>query len=157
MNKITNILKGKFKMKDLGVLKHFLGMRFEISNSRITIDQSLYLSSILNKYKMSDCKARATPCELPGSVSTQQPLSDQNLDPKKYREIVGSLIYATTCTRPDIAWVVSRLSQNLASPRDIDWIMLKHVLRYVKGTISYKLHYTKCDRVLALTGFSDSD
>ena len=157
MNKITNILKGKFKMKDLGVLKHFLGMRFEISNSRITIDQSLYLSSILNKYKMSDCKARATPCELPGSVSTQQQLSDQNLDPKKYREIVGSLIYATTCTRPDIAWVVSRLSQNLASPRDIDWIMLKHVLRYVKGTVSYKLHYTKYDGVLALTGFSDSD
>ena len=157
LNKIKNILKGKFKMKDLGVLKHFLGMRFEYADSKITIDQTLYLNSILSKYKMSDCKPRATPCELPGSNSVKSPTSDQNLDPKKFREIVGSLIYATTCTRPDLAWVVSRLSQNLANPRDVDWIMLKHVLRYVKGTASYKLCYQKCDGLLKLIGYSDSD
>ena len=41
MNKVKNILKGKFKMKDLGPLKNFLGMRFEYSNSMITFDDSL--------------------------------------------------------------------------------------------------------------------
>ena len=42
-------------------------------------------------------------------------------------------------------------------PRDVDWIMLKHVLRYVKGTLGYKLCYSKGDSKLKITGFSDSD
>lgn len=38
-------------------------------------------------------------------------------NPKEYREIVGSQIYAMTCTRPDISWIVSKPSQTLASPK----------------------------------------
>ena len=143
-------------MKDLGPLKNFLGMRFQHSGPKVTIDQSLYLCSILKKYKMADCKPRATPCEQPGP-SKQSESADLNLDTKKYREIVGSLIYATTCTRPDLSWVVSRLSQNLSNPRDVDWVMLKHVLRYVKGSVDYKLCYVKCNDRLKLTGYTDSD
>ena len=157
MNKIKNILKGKFKMKDLGPLKHFLGMHFEQIDSTVTIDQSLYLESILKKYQMSDCKPRATPCEVQTSSQSPVQVPEPCSDSRKYREIIGSLIYATTCTRPDLTWAVSRLSQNLASPRDIDWIMLKHVLRYVKGTAEYKLCYSKRDGDLELVGFSDSD
>ena len=156
MNSIKNILKGKFKMKDLGPLKHFLGMNFEQVNSTVTIDQTLYLESILQKYKMADCKPRATPCELQSSHPSSPP-SHQCHDSKQFREIVGSLIYATTCTRPDLSWVVSRLSQNLANPRESDWVMLKHVLRYVKGTSKYKLCYTKSEGDLELIGYSDSD
>ena len=156
MSKIKNILKGRFKMKDLGPLNHFLGMHFEHKNSTITIDQTAYLNSILSKYNMMDCRPRATPCEVPGS-KVQSACPGTDLDPKKYREIVGSLIYATTCTRPDLAWAVSRLSQNVSNPHDVDWVMLKHVLRYVKGSVEYKLCYSKCDSVLKITGFSDSD
>ena len=64
---------------------------------------------------------------------------DTELDPMKYREVVGSLIYAATCTRPDLAWAVSRLSQNVSNPLAVDWVMLKHVLRYAKGSVEYKL------------------
>ena len=143
-------------MKDLGPIKHFLGMNFVQTNSVVTIDQTLYLESILHKYQMYDCKPRATPCEAP-TVKPSQSLPTQSTDSRKFREIVGSLIYATTCTRPDLSWVVSRLSQNLANPRESDWVMLKHVLRYVKGTSKYKLFYSKCDGDLELVGYSDSD
>ena len=57
---------------------------------------------------------------------------EQNLpDQRRYREVVGSL-YAMTCTRPDLSWVLTKLSQHLENPDNSNWIMLKHVLQYVK-------------------------
>ena len=120
------------------------------------MDQSHYLQNILQKYGMSDCKPRSTPCEL---SSTSPSVSECSLsdNPRVYREVVGSLIYAMTCTRPDLSWVVSKLSQHLANPADTDWIMLKQVLRYLKGTLHYKLSYVKSENGLGLIGYSDSD
>ena len=62
-----------------------------------------------------------------------------------------------TCTRPDLCWVVTKLSQHLDNPDDGDWVMVKHVLRYVKGTLEKKLCYSKSDSGLWLSGHSDSD
>ena len=75
---------------------------------------------------------------------------------RTYREIVGSLIYAMTCTRPDLAFVVTRLSQSLEKPSEADWITVKHVMKYLKGSINQKLMYNKADNI-EISGFSDSD
>ena len=103
---------------------------------------------------MADCKPHSTPCERIPSVPPESNVID---NPRKYREIVGSLIYAMTYTRPDLSWVVSKLSQHLAEPEEVDWIILKHALRYIKGTLGYKLCFTKTVNDLMLIGFSDSD
>ena len=79
------------------------------------------------------------------------------MDPRRYREAVCSLVYAMTCTRPDICWVVTKLSQFLVAPMKGHGIALKHVLRYLKGTLDFELCYRKCDDGLKLTGYSDAD
>ena len=61
------------------------------------------------------------------------------------------------CSRPDLCWVVTKLSQHLDKPNKGDWIMVKHVLRYLKGTLDYKLVYRKSEGGLTLHGYSDSD
>jgi hypothetical protein len=61
-----------------------------------------------------------------------------------------------TCTRLDLCWVVTVLSQRLADPSDEHYIVLKHVLRYLKGSLDYELCFTKCTDGLQLTGFSDA-
>ena len=71
--------------------------------------------------------------------------------------MVGSLVYAVCCTRPDLSFAVTKLSQHLAAPRNCDWIMLKHVFRYVKATVDNKLIYRKNPDGLRLSAFSDSD
>lgn len=83
--------------------------------------------------------------------------NDLMTDPKKYREIIGSLIYAMTCTRLDISWIVSKLSQKLSCPREEDMVAAKHVLRYLRGTIEYELCFKKCDGNLNLVAYSDAD
>ena len=82
---------------------------------------------------------------------------DFEIDHRGYREMVGSLLYATTCTRPDLSWAVSKLSQHLNNPTPADFVMLKHVFRYVLGTIDNCLTYRKSKSGLKLHGYCDSD
>ena len=157
VDRIKALLKGKFKMKDLGPVKYFLGIEFSHEEG-IKIRQSRYISKILEKEGMSQCKPRTTPCEAnPSSFNEKNDKDRATLTSRKYRELVGSLIYLMTCTRPDISWVVTKLSQHLDKPEDADWVMLKHVLRYLKGTIDHGLYYQKSKNGLVLTGYSDSD
>ena len=50
--------------------------------------------------------------------------------------------------RPDIMFVVSKLSQFMSNSGDNYWCALERVLRYLKGTISYGIHYTEYPKVL---------
>lgn len=58
----------------------------------------------------------------------------EEMNVRKYREAVGSLIYLSTCTRPDFSFVVTKLSQYFTKPTTEQWTTVKHALRYLKGT-----------------------
>lgn len=74
-----------------------------------------------------------------------------------YREAVGSLIYLTTCTRPDVSFVVSKLSQYFAEPTEEQWVTVKHVLRYLRGTTEKVLSFRRSDsEKLGLLACSDA-
>jgi hypothetical protein len=78
-------------------------------------------------------------------------------DPKLYREIVGSLIYLMTCTRPDLCFVVTKLSQFLAKPTNALLNLSKFVLKYLKGTVDHGLKFVKSEKPKNPIGFCDSD
>ena len=61
------------------------------------------------------------------------------------------------CTRPDICFIVSKLSQFCEKPTTEHWTAVKHVFRYLKGTIDYKLSYCKNVTGLSLVGYTDAD
>ncbi len=63
------------------------------------MNQKRYILRILERFSMSDCKPRSIPCEQKLDYNSD---SDP-VDPKRYREAVGSLIYLMTCTRPDLS------------------------------------------------------
>ncbi|XP_061367712.1 secreted RxLR effector protein 161-like [Gastrolobium bilobum] len=79
----------------------------------------------------------------------------ERVDPSYYRSLVGSLRYLT-CTRPDLCLSVGIISRFMEDPGYTHWKAAKRILRYVKGTISQGLHYSKSDKY-KLTGYSDSD
>ena len=78
-------------------------------------------------------------------------------DARKYREIVGSLIYIMIGTRPDLSYVVTKLSQHMSKPSEAHFNAAKRVLKYLKGTLDYSLKFCRNDEPLVLYGFSDSD
>ena len=57
-------------------------------------------------------------------------------------------MYAMNCTRPDIAYAVSKLSRDTNNPSLDHWKVIVRVLRYLKYTQNYGLHYSKYPAVL---------
>jgi hypothetical protein len=72
-----------------------------------------------------------------------------------YSSGVGSLMYAMTATRLDIAFAVSALSAFMSNPGKKHWTALKRVLRYLQGTREYCLALggSKAE----LSGWCDAD
>ena len=57
-------------------------------------------------------------------------------------------MYLMSCTRPDIAYTVSKLSRYTSNPNDDHWKGIIRVLRYLRYTRDYGLHYTRYPVVL---------
>ena len=155
MTRIKENLSEKFRMKDIGELKMFLGIKFERKGDTITMTQKDYIKKVLKKFGMDNCKPRATPCELNANSYSND--GADPVDVNQYRQMVGSLVYAMICTRPDLSYAVTKLSQHLSCPNDADLVMLKHVLRYLKQTFEYRLSFSKSTTGLQITAFCDAD
>ncbi|XP_042891557.1 uncharacterized mitochondrial protein AtMg00810-like [Penaeus japonicus] len=142
-------------MTDLGKLKWFLGMSFATGKDYNKVNQK-YLENFLDRFRMLDCHARNTPCD-PSIVITYTVESDVLANANLYREIVGSLIYIMTGTRPDICYAVTKLSQYMSKPTKAHLNAAIHVRKYLKGTLDYGLRFDKSDEQMNLMGFCDSD
>jgi hypothetical protein len=76
-------------------------------------------------------------------------------DQLTYSQIIDSLMYLDSATRPDISFAVSKLSRFVSNPGDDHWHALERVMRYLKGTTNYEIHYSRNPKVLE--GYSDSN
>lgn len=104
---------------------------------------------------MMDCKSMATPM-----VTNLKKLHDSAfvsdlVDSTMYRQLIGCLIYLMH-TKPDICFAVSALSQFMSESRQVHWVVAKHVLRYLCGTVAYGLRYTSSGGVTLLR-YTDLD
>jgi hypothetical protein len=64
-------------------------------------------------------------------------------------------MYLDGATRPDISFATSKMSRFTSNPENAHWCTLECVMRYLRGTTTYGLHYTGYPNVLE--GYSDAD
>ncbi|KAL8123400.1 hypothetical protein AgCh_011388 [Apium graveolens] len=116
-----------FAMKDLGLLRYFLGIEVTSSPKGYLLCQSKYIANLLDRARLTDNKTVETPLEMNARYSPSDglPLADPTL----YRTIVGSLVYLTV-TRPDIAHVVHIVSQFVTSITTVHWAAVLRILSY---------------------------
>ncbi|XP_019164232.1 PREDICTED: uncharacterized protein LOC109160325 [Ipomoea nil] len=110
------------------------------------------MSDLLKRAGMTDCKPLATPAALTQPVT---PSTEDFDNPTQYRRLVGALQYLTI-TQPDLSYAVNRLCQFMHTPTADHWALLKHVLRYVKGTTTHGLRLTASTSA-DIHAYSDSD
>ena len=148
-------LKNAFKMSNLGQLEWFLGIEICQQNGYITMGQSMYVNKLLNRYDMQDCRELHV---IGDNSLLNNDVSNYLPDNKQYRSLIGSLIYLMVCTRPDICYIVSKLSCFLEKPTENNWLMAKNILRYLKYTKDYKLTFSKneCIADRTLRGYCDA-
>ncbi|XP_068655247.1 uncharacterized protein [Aristolochia californica] len=117
-----------FKLKDLGCLKHFLGLEITHSKAGIVLSQRHYTLQLLEDSGYLACK----PTRVPMDPKLHLTATDSDLLPDitHYRWLVGKLLYLTL-SRPDITFAIHKLTQFVAQPRlphlqvraysDADW------------------------------------
>jgi len=112
--KITKLkakLSKKFKMKDLGKVKNYIGINIEynyLDTNKITLSQEKYIELLAIKYKIEQSKLYATPMETKLKLEPAIEISTNVM----YRNLIGALLYIASGTRPDIAFSVNYLSSS---------------------------------------------
>lgn len=157
IQKLKKSFSEKFEMKDLGPARIMLGIQIERDrvNRKLFISQKDYVEYTLQRFGMENSKSVSTPMDK-NSAKLMHTSKDDPAGDVPYRQIVGCLIYLVTCTRPDIAFAVSKLSSYLENPENCHYMAAKRVLRYIAGTRTKGILYNGSARI-NLKGFSDSD
>jgi hypothetical protein len=148
-------MQHRFSMSDFGPLSYYLGIEVKQEYDGITVSQSSYAAKILEVTGMSKCNPTKTPLEVGMKLSKKD--AGEPVDATKYRSIIGSLRYLVN-TRPDLAHSVGLVSKYMEAPGIQHWKAVKHILRYIKGTLGHGCHYKRNQsHVTELIGYSDSD
>ena len=137
--RIVERMESEFGFVNRGTINQFLGMEVNFDPIRgFAMSQKLLIKSILDKTGMTDCKTIKTPL-VPKEAIWPTGQDDIPVNSTKYREVIGMLSYLATHTRPDITHAVSKLAQFQVNPCERHMNCIKHLVRYVKGTVDVKL------------------
>ena len=138
-------------------LNHFLGVKI-VQNHKtgtIWIGQRIYTEGILKRFGMENCKPLATPVD-PGLKLTKGTEDSEYVDETHYQSVVGSLLYLSMRTRPDITFAVSLAARFCSKPTSERLKTVKRILRYVRGTTHYGLLF-KRNGSKAVIGYCDAN
>ena len=144
------MLTSHFDMKDMGKAYVILGIKISKTSTGLVLSQSHYIEKILNKFLDKD----ETPVKTLVNVNVH--LSKNNGEPisqLEYSNRQFDVPYELYMPRHSLS--VNKLSRFTSNPSKDHWKALVRVLRYIKYTKDYGLHYTKYPAVLE--GYSDAN
>ena len=145
-------LSSHFEMKDLGEADIILGVKIEKNENDLSLSQSHYNEILLKKFDSFDVSLVRTPYDASKYLKKNK---GESVSQPEYAKIIGRVMYLMNHTRPNIAYAVSRLSRYTHNPSRYHWDALRHLLRCLKGTINYSLHFNKFPSVLE--GYCDAN
>jgi hypothetical protein len=133
----------------------FLGIHVTHDAGKIQLDQRKYLQKVLDCFQMTNAKIAQTPLPT-GWTPMENKAAVNPAICQKYQTVIGSLLYLMLGTRPDIAFVVIKMSQFSANPSQEHLDKAMYIMRYLVGTQDYSIVY---DGVVAdgLIAYTDSD
>ncbi|GJU81748.1 zinc finger, CCHC-type containing protein [Tanacetum coccineum] len=144
-------LSSRFSMKDMGEADVILGIRIKHKSNGIAISQSHYIEKVLKKFNYFDCTPVSTPLDTCEKLMPNRGVAVTQLE---YSRVIGCLMYAMTCTRPDIAFSVGKLSRYTSNPGTQHWQAIQMVLKYLTKTMDYRPVYSGYPSVLE--GYTDA-
>ncbi|KAJ9506512.1 hypothetical protein QJQ45_005032 [Haematococcus lacustris] len=147
-------LSSVFKLKDLGEARCFLGMQIvrDRAEGTILISQQKLIHELVTTHSMSNAHSKTLPMAAAVKLVREGEALDTSVH--HYSALVGSLLYLSCCTRPDIAFSVGALARHMSAPTKQHWAAACTVLCYLKGTSEQGLLF---GGVTGLQGFTDAD
>jgi hypothetical protein len=122
----------------------FLGLHIERSeNGSYSINQNQYIKDKLKEFETFVGQGKISRV-LPDNINELLEMAEKSdeVEPNfPYRNMVGSLMYAMTGTRFDIAFAISIVSKFLANPKKIHCNLVRHIFKYLKGNPELYIRY----------------
>ena len=142
IEEIKTKLSKRFKMKDLGRVKQYLGieMQYNQKEKKLHLSQEKYIESLAEKYGVTQSKRYDTPMEINLKLEASKEIKKENED-LKYRNIIGALLYIANGTKPDVSFSVNYLSRYQTCYDSTHFKYALRVLKYLYSTKSLKLVY----------------
>lgn len=131
-------LGNKFDMVDLEEVKQFLGISVSYSNNVMTLSQEKYIEKLIKKFDEASFDVY-TPIEKNFKLEVEENGAPNVKLP--YRQLIGSLLYVSMATRPDICYSVNYFSKFQSNYTDIHYKYLLRILSYLKASKQSKLTY----------------
>jgi len=128
-------LQKNFDVKDLGEAHYSLGIEIKRGKDYIKVSQTGYIHEIIRRFGMENSNPVQTPTDPSAKLGQNTDSEDKESVRRPYRELVGALNYLAVGTRPDVAYIVSSLSQFNSCHGKQHWVAGKRVLRYLKKKI----------------------
>ncbi|KAL4366702.1 hypothetical protein GQ457_05G014270 [Hibiscus cannabinus] len=138
LHEVKQFLSKNFDMKDMGDASYVIGIKIHRDRHKgvLGLSQETYINKVLERFRMKDCSPSVAPI-VKGNKFNLNPKNEFEREQMKnipYASVVGSLMYAQVCTRPDIAFAVGMLGRYQSNLGIDHWRAAKKVLRYLKGT-----------------------
>ena len=155
-------IKKYFNIKDLGLIKDYLGIDIDLNLDKgyIKLSQAKYIDKVLAKFSMESSNPVFTPMDSRTKLEPYKEEASKNFI-KLFQSIIGSLLYITLGTRPDIAYATIKLARYASNPSPIHITSAKRILRYLKATkdygITYYSSYTSTSSNKYISGYCDAD
>jgi hypothetical protein len=161
INFLKNKLFNSFAMKDLGAANKIICMRItrDRKNHKLTLSQGEYIEKVLERFRMQNPKPVSTPLvnhlKLTKDMCPKTHEEIKYMSRVPYSSAVGSLMYVMVCTRPDISHAVGVVSGYMNNQGKEHWLVVKWILKYLRGTTTHALCFGGSNNVLQ--GYVDSD
>ncbi|KAI3700031.1 hypothetical protein L2E82_44644 [Cichorium intybus] len=136
--KFADLMKSKFEMSMIGEMTTFLGLQVKQSSDGIFINQENYVKNLLTRFSLEKSNTAKIPIAFGYKLDAD--LNGKPVDQKKYRGMIGSLLYLTA-SRPDIMFSTCVCARYQANPMESHAIAVKRIFKYLKGTPSLGLWY----------------
>ena len=161
IDQLVRKLSTVFDITDLGRPTHFLGIKFEFREDGVFLSQSAYIDKIIDISNMTTAKPIQHPLPLSHTlyekITDPTPEEQATMETVPFRKVLGSLLYLSTRTRPDISTAVSMIAKFQSKPRHCHWKMVKNVVRYLIGTKKHGILLPKVVETPKLLCWSDAD
>ncbi|XP_020268393.1 uncharacterized protein LOC109843843 [Asparagus officinalis] len=141
----------EFEVKDLGLLRYFLGIEIARGAEGVVLSQRKYALDLLKETGMLGCKPVTTPIDQKFKLGVEV---GEPVDCDRYQRLVGRLIYLSH-TRPDISFAVSVVSRYMHDPRKGHMDAVFQILRYLKSAPGKGLIFR--NEHMSIEGYCDSD
>ncbi|SGY55182.1 BQ5605_C006g03983 [Microbotryum silenes-dioicae] len=139
--------------------QYILGIQIRrLDDGSIALSQERYIMDVLARFHFDTTTRGTTVPMTPGLSLTAIPGQGTEQIRSWYLQAIGSLLYISLGTRPDIAFAVSYLARFANNPGQRHWIAVKHVLRYLRATYRDELLYTRGKTgITGVVGYSDAN